>query len=135
MAQLDFACSVPLIQRPVDGELPPLELNTFNFPSDLLLPPPDAPPVVAMNEPPQDLFPDQPSMSLVSPPIYSPQYPMLFAPPPSPPATGQHSVNPTGPGLTPEPSSLMLLVTSVLAIATLAYRRPQPAKVIARRRY
>lgn len=135
MAQLDFACSVPVIQRPVDVELPPIELNTFSFPSDLMLPPPDAPPVVAMNEPPQDLFPDKPSMSLVSPPIYSPQYPMLFGPPPAPPTTGGHSVNPTGPGLAPEPSSLMLLVTSVLAIGMLAYRRPQPARVIARRRY
>jgi hypothetical protein len=135
MAQLDFACSVPVIQRPVDGELPPLELNTFNFQSDVLLPPPDAPPVVAMNEPPQDLFPDQPSMSLVSPPIYSPQNPILFGAPPAPPATGQHAVNPTSPGPTPEPSTWMLLATSLLAIGTLVYRRPQPARVIARRRY
>src|SRR6185437_5876890 len=41
LAQLDFACAVPVIQKPVDGELPPLELNTFNFAPDLELPPPD----------------------------------------------------------------------------------------------
>ncbi len=133
LAQLDFACAVPMIEKPADGDLPPLELNTFNFPPDLQLPPPDVPPVVAMNEPPQQLFPDQPPMNLVSPPIISPQYPTLFGPPPPPPTTG-HSVNPTGPGITPEPSTWMLLVTSMLAIGTLAYRRPQTAKVIARRR-
>lgn len=136
MAQLDFACAVPIIQKPVDGELPPLELNTFSFPPDLELPPPDAPPVVAMNEPPQDLFPDQPPMSRVSPPIFTPRYPTLFGAPPSPPPPG-HTVNPTGGGggLAPEPSSWMLLATSLLAMGTLASRRPRTAKVIARRSY
>jgi hypothetical protein len=131
LAQLDFACAVPVIEKPADGDLPPLELNTFSFPQDLMLPPPAGPPIVAMNKPPQDLFPDAPPISLVSPPIYSPQYPTLFGPPPSPPS---RSVQPTGPGLTPEPSSWMLLATSMLAICTLAYRRPQTAKVVARRR-
>ena len=126
LAQLDFACSVPLIQKPADGELPPIELNTFSFPPDLL-PPPDAPPVVAMNEPPQ-IFPDQPGMSLVTPPIYMPPYPSLTAPPPP-----SHSVQPVGP--TPEPSTWMLLATSLLAIGTLACRRPRTAKVVALRRY
>jgi hypothetical protein len=87
-----------------------------------------------MNEPPQNLFPDQPPVSLVSPPIYSPQYPSLFGPPPPPPTTG-HSVNPAGPGLTPEPSSWMLLATSLLAMGTIASRRPRTAKAIARRSY
>jgi hypothetical protein len=132
LAQLEFACAVPMIEKPVDGDLPPLELTGFNFPTDLELPPPDAPPVVAMNEPPQDLFPDAPPMSLVSPPIYSPQYPSLFGPPPPPPPS--RSVQPTAPGATPEPSSWMLLATYVLAMGALYYRRPQPAKVIARRR-
>jgi hypothetical protein len=130
LAQLDFACAVPMIEKPADGDLPPLQLNTFSFPTDLELPPPAAPPLVAMNEPPQ-LVPDQPSMSLVSPPIYSPQYPTIFGPPPAPPG---RSVQPPPPGLTPEPSTWMLLVTSMLAIGTLAYRRPQMAKVVARRR-
>lgn len=142
LAQLDFACAVPVIPKPADGDLPPLELKAFDFGSGLELPPPDdAPPVVAMNEPPQDLFPDQPSRSLVSPPIYTPQYPILFGMPPTPPTTG-HSVNPTGPGTgsdtpapTPEPSTWMLLATSMLAIGTLATRRPRTAKVIARRTY
>jgi hypothetical protein len=139
LAQLDFACAVPVIQKPVDGELPPLELNTFSFPSAVTLPAPDSPPVVAMLEPPPQLFPDRPSAGFVSPPIYSPQYPTLFGVPP-PPGPPGHSVNPTGPsepgvGLAPEPSSWMLLITSVLAIGSLAYRRPRPAKVIARRTY
>jgi len=135
LAQLDFACAVPVIQKPVDGELPPLDLNTFHFAADLELPQPDAPPVVvALNEPPQGLLPDQPSPSYVMPPSYTPPYPTIFGPPPPPPG---HSVNPTGggPGLAPEPSSWMLLATSVLAMGTLAYRRPRTAKVIARRTY
>lgn len=133
LAQLDFACAVPMIEKPADGDLPPLELNTFNFPQDLMLPPPAGPPMVAMNEPPQDLFPDAPPMSLVSPPLYSPQYPTLFGPPPSGPG---RSVQPPPPALgpAPEPSTWMMLATAMLAIGTLAYRRPQPAKVIARRR-
>lgn len=136
LAQLDFACAVPMVQKPVDGDLPPLELNTFNFASGVELPPPDSPPVEAMNQPPQNIVPDQPSMSLVSPPIYSPQYPTLFGGLPPPPPPG-HSVTPppNGTGLAPEPSSWMLLATSLLAICTLAYRRPRPAKVIARRLY
>ncbi len=40
LAQLDFACAVPVIQKPVDGDLPPLELNAFSFGSDLELPAP-----------------------------------------------------------------------------------------------
>jgi hypothetical protein len=132
LAQLDFACAVPVIEKPADGELPPLELNTFSFPPDLMLSPPDSPPVVAMNEPPQDLFPDQPPMSLVSPPIYSSPYPSPFGAPPAPPPG--RSVQPTPPGPTPEPSTWMLLATSMLAIGTLAYRRPQTARVVARRR-
>lgn len=131
LSQLDFACSVPVIQKPVDDELPPIELTAFDFPTDLELPPPDAPPVVAMNEPPQNIFPDYPPVSMVSPPLYSPQYPGLFGGPPPP----SRSIAPPAPGLAPEPSTWMLLVTSLLAIGSLAYRRPQVARVVARRRY
>jgi len=134
LAQLDFACAVPVIQKPVDGDLPPLELNTFNLAPNPELPPDTPPVVVAMNEPPQNFLPDQPSSSYVMPPIYSPPYPALFGPPPSPPPP-PHSVTPTAPGLTPEPSSWMMLATAVLAIGMLAYRRPQMAKVVARRRF
>ena len=121
---------------PVDGELPPLELVAFNFAPDFELPPPDAPPVVAMNEPPPQPFPDdQPGQNWVSPPIFTPPYPTLFGPPPTPPG---RSVQPTQPGQTisptPEPSTWMLLATSLFAIGTLAYRRPRTAQVIARRR-
>lgn len=130
MAQLDFACSVPLIEKPATEELPPLELSNFDFPMDML-PPPEMPPVVAMNEQPPDMFPEGPPVSHVMPPIYSPQYPSLFGSfPPPPPA---RSVQPP-PAATPEPSTWMLLATSLLAIGTLAYRRPQAARVVARRR-
>jgi hypothetical protein len=68
-------------------------------------------------------------MSMVSPPIYSPQYPTMFGPPPG------RAVQPPPPvGPAPEPSTWMLLATSMLAIGTLATRRPVTAKVIARRR-
>lgn len=131
LAQLDFACSVPVIQKADEGELPPVALAAFDFPVDLL-PPPQAPPVtVAMNTPPQDLFPDQPNTSIVSPPIFSPQYPSLFGGFPAPPS---RAVAPSGPGLAPEPSSWMLLATSMLALAALASRRPRVARAIARRR-
>jgi PEP-CTERM motif len=128
LAQLDFACAVPMIEKPVDGELPPLQLTSFDFAPDLLSPP-DQPPMVAVNQPPQ-IFPDAPPMAYVSPPIYSPSYPTLMGTPPPPPVRAvQTSIGPA-----PEPSTWMLLGTSMLAIVTLAYRRPQPAKIVARRR-
>jgi len=125
LAQLDFACAVPVIQKPVDGDLPPIQLTAFEFAPPLL--PPDAPPMVAMNEPP--IFNDAPPMSLVTPPIFAPQYPTLMGGPPAPPS---HAVTPLG--AAPEPSTWMLLGTSVLAMGALAYRRPRMAKVVARRR-
>lgn len=127
LAALDFACAVPVIQKPVDDQLPPLELTNFEFPPELL-PPPETPPMVAENQPPQ-VFTDVPPMSFVSPPIYSPPYPTLMGPPPAPPG---HAVTPLG--ATPEPSSWMLLATSMLGICMLGYRRPQVARVVARRR-
>jgi hypothetical protein len=128
MAALDFACSVPLIQTPVDGELPPLEIGTFAFAMDML-PPPTPPTIVALSGPPPELFPDT-THSIVSPPIYSPEYPSLFGnfPPPPP-----HVTPP--PGVTPEPSTWMLLATAVFGIVSLDYRRRlRPATAIARRR-
>lgn len=128
LAQLDFACAVPLIQKQVDEDLPPLNLTDFEFPLDML-PPPVTPPVtVAENTPPQDLFPDQPTPDFVSPPVLAPQYPNLFGPFPSPPS---HVVTPVG--LAPEPSSWMLLATSILAFGAFANRRPRVANAIARR--
>ncbi len=128
LAQLDFACAVPLIEQPVDGDLPPLNLTGFDFAMDML-PPPVTPPVtVAMNTPPPELLPLQPLPDVVSPPIYSPQYPSLFGSFPTPPS---HVVAP--PGLTPEPSSWMLLATSLLGFAALAYRRPHVARAFVRR--
>lgn len=128
LAQLDFACAVPLIEKPVDGQLPPLDLTGFDFPMDML-PPPETPPVtVAMNTPPPELLPLQPMPSVVSPPIYSPEYPSLFGSFPVPPT---HLVTP--PGLAPEPSSWMLLGTSILALAAVGFRRPRVANAVARR--
>src|SRR5579875_1231970 len=48
MAAIDFACAVPMIQKPVDGELPPLDLKAFDLPMGEL-PPPVPPTVVAEN--------------------------------------------------------------------------------------
>lgn len=121
LAELDFACSVPVIQKPADGDLPPVDLNAFMFPPDLVLPPPT---LVAVNEPPKMLT-DEPPTSLVLPPIYTPPYPTIFGPPPP------HIVPP---GMTPEPSTWMLMATSLFGIGMLAYRRPRTAKVVARRR-
>jgi hypothetical protein len=124
---LDFACQVPLDVKPVDGDLPPLQIAGFDFPMDML-PPPVQPTIVAMNTPPPSPFPeDQPSQSLVSPPIYSPQYPTLFGIAPIP------SVAPPV-GATPEPSSWMMLATAMLAMAGLAFRRPRVAAAFARAR-
>ena len=126
LAQLDFACAVPLIEQPVDQQLPPLNLTNFGFAMDML-PPPETPPVtVAMNTPPPELLPLQPMPDVVSPPIYSPQYPSPFGAFPTPPT---HVV---APGLTPEPSSLMLLATSLLALGAFASYRPRIAKAFAR---
>ena len=88
LAQLDFACAVPVIQKPVDGELPPLELNTFNFPTEMLLPRRMRLRVVAMNSRHRSFSRTSRSDGVVSPPIYSPQYPTLFGAPPPPPTRG-----------------------------------------------
>ncbi len=125
MAAIDFACSVPLIQNPVDGELPPLTLGTFNFPMEVL-PPPAPPTLITMSGPPPVIFPDTTPLPLVSPPIYSPPYPTLFGNFPPPPHT-------VPPGITPEPSAWTLLATALLGIAAAAFRRPRVAVAVARR--
>ena len=131
LAQLDFACALPVIEKPADDQLPPIMLTGFDFPMERL-PPPEAPPVVtvAENTPPQNLFPDQQTPDVVSPPIFVPPYPSLFGGFPTPPT---RAVAPPAPGATPEPSSLMLLATSLLALLAVGSRRPRIAKAIARR--
>jgi hypothetical protein len=123
MAQLDFACQVPVEVKPVDQNLPPLQIAGFDLPLDML-PPPETPTVVAMETPPPDLFPDTPSQSMVSPPIYSPQYPTLFGIAPVP-----ASLPPVG--ATPEPSSWMMLATAMLAMGAVALRRQRVAVAFA----
>lgn len=127
-AQLNFACSVPVNEDPVDDSVTPIDIAGFDLPVDMLPPVDDTPPLVAMNEQPQDLFPDAPPSSLVSPPIYGPQYPSL-----TDGSTPIH-VQTVAPGAAPEPSTWMLLATSMLAMGALASRRPRAATVIARRR-
>jgi hypothetical protein len=124
IAAVDFACSLPLIQKPVDGELPPLNLEGFDFPMGEL-PPPVTPTLIARNEPPPIIFADTPALPLVSPPIYSPEYPTMFGgfPPP-------HTAPPS---ITPEPSSWTLLATSLLAMGALAKRRRTLCCAVARR--
>jgi hypothetical protein len=128
LAQLDFACQVPVEVKPVQQDLPPLVIAGFDLPLDML-PPPVQPTVVAMNTPPPNLFPeDQPAQSLVSPPIYAPQYPTLFGFAPIPAV-----VPPIG--ATPEPSSWMMLATAMLAIFGMVFRRPRLANALARARH
>jgi hypothetical protein len=119
MAALDFACSVPLIQSTVNGELPPVSLGSFDFAMETL-PPPTTPTIVAMSGPPPVIFPEVPELPMVSAPIYSPLYPSLFGSTP-PPHTAP-------PGITPEPSSWMLLATSLLAACTLVRVGRQPRR-------
>jgi hypothetical protein len=119
LAQLDFACQVPVEAKSVDGDLTPLEIAGFDLPLDLL-PPPETPTVIATNTPPLDLFPETPATSLVSPPIYAPQYPTLFGVAPI------ASVVPPI-GATPEPSAWMMLATAMLGIGAMAMRRPRVA--------
>ncbi len=124
MAAVDFACSLPLIQTPVDGELPPINLTGFDFPMTEL-PPPAPPTLVAENQPPPVIFPDTPGLPMVSPPIYSPEYPTMFGGFPTP--------RTVPPGITPEPSTWMLLATSLLAMAAVVKRRPMLRRATARR--
>jgi hypothetical protein len=126
LAQLDFACQVPVETKPVDGDLPPLQITGLVLPMDML-PPPETPTIVAMNTPPPNLFPEDQPSSLVSPPIYSPQYPTLFGVAPIPAV-----VPPIG--ATPEPSSWMMLATAMLAMFALAMRRPRVLTAFARTR-
>lgn len=125
IAAIDFACSVPLIKTPVDGELPPLNLSGFDFQMGEL-PPPATPNLIAENTPPPSIFPETPALPFVSPPIYSPEYPQLFGG--FPPA---HSIPPA---ITPEPSTWMLLATSLLAMSAIIRRRPVLRRAVARRR-
>lgn len=131
LAQLDFACAVPLVEKPAaEEEVAPLNVTAFDLPMDLLPPETDTTPVmVAMETFPPDPFPDQRTSDVVTPPIYMPQYPGLFGDLPAPPR--QAVVPPAG--LAPEPSSWMLLATSMLAMGVLATRRRQVAIAFARR--
>lgn len=121
MAAVDFACSVPMVQPQPDGELPPITLTGFVFPM-VELPPPAPPTLVAENQPP-DVFPDTPGLPMVSPPLYSPEYPTMFGGFPTPRTT---------PSITPEPSTWMLLATSLLAMAAVGKRRPALRRAVAR---
>jgi hypothetical protein len=98
-----------------------VDLGALELPVDKAAPPlgaPPAPVVVATALPPADLFPLQPSDSIVSPPIYPPEYPVLFGPVPIP--SDQPPVPPAGP--TPEPAGWVLLATAAAAIAAAARR-------------
>ena len=123
LAQLDFACQVPVETKPVDQDLPSLQIAGFDFPMDML-PPPQPPTIIAMDTPPPTLFPER-SPSIVSPPIYSPQYPTLFG-------SVVPAVVPVG--ATPEPSSWMMLATALLGLAAMLMGRPRRSIALARGR-
>jgi hypothetical protein len=116
--KLDFACEVPMVEKPLADLLPAPQLAPLVLPLEMSAPPET--PMVAMNSPAPELFPEQPSESLVSPPIYAPQYPALFGPIPTPSKTGP----PSPPvGATPEPSAWVLLATAVFAMGGLMWKR------------
>lgn len=127
LAQIDFACKVPTEEKTPTEMLPPVELATFEIPREMSGPPtvpapPSTPIIVATNAPPADLFPLQPSDSIVTPPIYPPEYPVIFGPI----GTVQlpSSGTPLPPiGQTPEPAGWALMATAAVAMATAASRR------------
>ena len=127
LAQIDFACKVPTEEKTPTELLPPVELGTFGMPREMSAPPtvsaPSATPVtVATNAPPPDLFPLQPSDSIVTPPIYPPEYPVMFGPIGTVPLpSSQTPLPPVGP--TPEPAGWVLMATAAAAIASVAARR------------
>jgi hypothetical protein len=115
--KLNFACEVPLEEKTVADTLPAPELAPLVLPLEMSAPP-DAPTLVAINQP--QLFPEQPSENLVSPPIYSPPYPVLFGQIPTPNKTGPP---PPPTSATPEPSAWLLVATAALAMGGLAWKR------------
>jgi len=116
--KLNFACEVPLVEKTVAGMLPAPELAPLVLPLEMSAPP-EVPTLVAINQPPE-LFPEQPSESLVSPPIYSPPYPILFGQIPTPNKTGPP---PPPVSATPEPSAWVLTATAVFAMGGLVWKR------------
>ena len=127
LAQIDFACKVPTEEKVSAELLPPVELGTFEIPREMTAPPPvSAPPaspvIVATNAPPADLFPLQPSDSIVTPPIYPPEYPVMFGPIGTLPLpSSQTPLPPVGP--TPEPAGWVLMATAAAAMTAAATRR------------
>jgi hypothetical protein len=132
MSQVDFACQVPLVDKQVADALPTPDLAP-PLPLPLDIPaPPETPLVVASNTPPTAVPLDQPSNDLVSPPIYSPQYPELFGFLPARSTTPTGGSQPSGPGQgsqppvpTPEPSTWVMMGTAMLAMGSVLGRRRQ----------
>jgi hypothetical protein len=113
--KLNFACEVPVSAAPVAEDLPPLELGPpMAFPLEMTAPP-EVPAVVASNTPPPLLFPETPGESLVSPPIYAPEYPSLYG--------GSPTSNVSPPTPAPEPATWTMIATAMLALSSLVWRR------------
>lgn len=125
LAQIDFACKVPVEQTPPTEVLPTIDLGKFSAPIHLPAPPEGPPVVVATDLPPRDLFPLQPSGDIVNPPIYPPESPVMFGPLPVPAAIPP--INPApAPEPTPEPAGWLLMATATVATAA-AMRRSRNA--------
>lgn len=124
--KLNFACEVPVEEKAATDMLPAPQLTAMVLPLEMSAPP-DVPTVVALNQPPPDLFPDEPSDSLVSPPIYSPQYPALFGQLPPPNNNGP----PPPPSSTPEPSAWVLMATAIFAMSGLIWKRNRTVQPVA----
>lgn len=135
LAQIDFACKVPLDEKtpPMDA-LPPVELGKFGIPIDMSTPPePTTPVEIASSVPPADLFPSHPGNDVVSPPIYAPEFPVLFGPIPvfagQPPVLSAQPPSTPLSTPTPEPAGWVLMATAALATGGIVMRRNQAASL------
>jgi hypothetical protein len=127
LAKLDFACQVPVIENHSAGVLQPLQLAPIAFPMEMVAPP-EQPVFVASNPLPPPVLTDQPNDGLVSPPIYTPEYPALFGfyvPP------GGNNNPPPPPQPTPEPGSVLLLATGLAGLGAVAWRRRRQVSLAA----
>jgi len=126
IAQIDFACKVPVEQKAsVTPELPKVEIAPFSLPVEFSTPPDGPPVVVATDTPPQELFPNEPGDDVVSPPIYGPQYPVMFGPIPFPAVSTPLNPPPVEP--TPEPAGWVLMLTAAAAAGIVGMRRRESA--------
>ncbi len=108
MAKIDFACQVPMDNSDVAQDLPPVELPPLLPSMGDTFPPPSEPNITASNVVPPDSSLQSPPGDPAYPPVYYPGIPTIFG------GGGVPSSPPTPPlAQTPEPSSLILVMTAL----------------------